>query len=65
MKFEMMLTNRMCYRGGFDKAGWVMPICSLDGDSHLSDSLSDFVDLVVEFRIEFFEYSVSRNPEWI
>jgi hypothetical protein len=65
MKLEMMLTNRMCYRGGFDKAGWVMPICSLDGDSHLSDSLSDFVDLVVEFRIEFFEYSVSRHPEWI
>jgi len=65
MKLEMMLTNRMCYRGWFDKAGWIMPVCSLDGDSHLSDSFSNLVDFLVKFRIEFFEDSVSRHPEWV
>ena len=58
MKLEMMLTNRMCYRGWFDKTGWVMPVCS-------PDSMSDFVDFLVKFRIEFFEDSVSRHPEWV
>ena len=65
MKLEMMLTNRVCYRGGFDKTGWIMPVCSLDGDSHLSDSFSNFVDFFVKFRIKFFENSVSRHPEWV
>ena len=65
MEFEMMLANRMCYRGWFDKTGWIMPVCSPDGDFHLSDPLSDFVDFFVKFRIEFFEDSVSRHPEWV
>ena len=65
MKLEMMLTNRMCYRGWFDKAGWIMPVGSLDGDSHLSDSFPNLVDFLVKFRIKFFEDSVSRHPEWV
>ena len=65
MKLEMMLTNRVCYRGGFDKTGWIMPVGSLDSDSHLSDSFSNLVDFFVKFRVEFFEDSVSRHPEWI
>ncbi len=64
MGLEIMLTNRQRYRDRFDKAGWVMPMCSLDGDFHLSDSLSDFVDFVVKFRIKFLEYDVSGHPEW-
>jgi len=65
MKLEMMLTNRMCYGGWFDKAGWIMPVCSLDDDSHLSDSFSNLENFLVKFRIEFFEDSVSRHPEWV
>ena len=65
MKLEMVLTNRMCYRGRFDETGWIMPVCSLDGDSHLSDSFPNLVDFLVKFRIKFFEDSVSRHPEWV
>ncbi len=65
MKLEMMLTNRKCYRDWFDKTGWIVPMCSLDSDPHLSDSVSDFEDLLVKFRIKFLKYSVSRHPEWI
>ena len=64
MVFEIMLTNRERYRDRFDKASWVMPMRSLDGDSHLSDLLSDFVDFAVKFQIKFLEYDVSRHPEW-
>jgi hypothetical protein len=31
----------------------------------LSDSFSNLVDFLVKFRIEFFEDSVSRHPEWV
>ncbi len=53
MKFEKVLANRECYRYWFNKSGWVMPMCSLDCDPHLSDSMLDFEDFFVKFWIEF------------
>ncbi len=64
MKFEKVLANCECYGYQFDKSSWDMPMCSLDRNPHFSDSVSDFEDLFVKFRIEFFEWKISGHPEW-